>query len=129
MKNFAKIVEPLYRLDGGRPPKRHNTPPFLWTDCCQEAFECLIDCLTSPPILGYRNFQLPFTVHVNAGSTGLGTALYQTQKGIPTVIAYGSRMLSPTEKNYSAYRREFFALRWAVSENFETTCTASSSTC
>ena len=118
VKNFAKIADPLYHLVGGRPSKGRKTPPFLWTEPCQEAFESLINCLTSPPILGYPDFQLPFTVHVDASSTGLGAALYQTQKGVPTVIAYGSRTLSPAERNYSAYRREFLALKWAVSEKF-----------
>lgn len=118
VENFAKIAEPLYRLVGGRPPKGFKTPPFLWTERCQEAFECLISCLTSPPILGYPDFRLPFTVHVDASSTGLGAALYQTHNGMPTVIAYGSRTLSPAERNYSAYRREFLALKWAISEKF-----------
>ena len=118
VKNFAKIAEPLYHLVGGRSPKGRKTPPFLWTERCQEAFECLISCLTSPPILGYPDFQLPFTVHVDASSTGLGAALYQTQEGRPIVIAYGSRSLSPAERNYSAYRREFLALKWAVAEKF-----------
>ena len=88
--------------------------PFSGQERCQEAFECLIRCLTSPSILGYPDFQLPFTAHVHASRTGLGAALYQTQKGMPTVIAYGSMMLSPAERNYSAYRREFLALKWAV---------------
>ena len=75
VKNFAKIAEPLYHLVGGRPPRGRKKPPFLWTERCQEAFECLISCLTSPPILGYPDFQLPFTVHVDASSTGLRAAL------------------------------------------------------
>ena len=116
VKNFVKIAETLYHLVGGRPPRGRKTPRFLWTERCQEAFECLISCLTSPPILGYPDFQLPFTVHVDASSTGRGAA--QTQKGRPTVIAYGSRTLSPAERNYSAYRREFLALKWAVAEKF-----------
>ena len=95
VKNFAKIAEPLYHLAGGRPPRGRKTPPFLWTEHCQEAFECLISCLTSSSILGYPDFQLPFTVHVEASSTGLGAALCQTQKGRLTVIAYGSRTLPP----------------------------------
>ena len=70
------------------------------------------------PILGYSDFQLPFTVHVDASSTGLGATLYQTQKGQPTVIAYGSRTLSPAERNCSACRREFLDLKWAVDETF-----------
>ena len=51
MKNFAKIAEPLYHLVGGRPPGGRKTPPFSWTERCQEAFECLISCLTSPRYL------------------------------------------------------------------------------
>ena len=115
VENFGKIAEPLYRLVGGRPPKRRKTPPFLWTECCQEAFEHLINCLTSPPILGYPNFQLPYIVHVDASSTA---ALHQSQNGKPTVIAYGSRTLSSAERNYSAYRRKFLALKWTVTEKF-----------
>ena len=118
VKNFAKIAEPLYHLVGGQPPRGRKTPPFLWTERCQEAFECLISCLTSPPILGYPDFHLPFIVHVDASSTGQGATLYQTQKGRPTVIAYGSRILSPAARNYSAYRREFLTLKWAVAEKF-----------
>ena len=57
-------------------------------------------------------------MHVNASSTGLGAALYQTQKGRPTVIAYSSRTLFPAERNYSAYCREFLTLKWAVAEKF-----------
>ena len=120
MKNFAKVAEPLlYHLVAGRPPRGRKTPPFLWTERCQEAFECLISCLTSPPVLGYPDLQLPFTVHVDASSTGMGAALYQTQKGRLIVIAYGSRTLSLVEGNYSAYRREFLALKWAVAEKFQ----------
>lgn len=118
VENFAKIAEPLYRLVGGRLAKGRTAPAFLWTECCQKAFEHLINCLTSSPIPGYPDFRLLFVVHVDASSTGLGATLYQTQNGRPTVIAYGSRTLSSAERNYSAYRREFLALKWAVAEKF-----------
>ena len=107
VKNFAKIAEPLYHLVGGRPARGRKTPPFLWIEHCQEAFECL----TSPPLLGYSDFQLSFTVHVDASSTEMGAALYQTQKGRLTIIADGSRTLSPAKRNYSAYRALKFALK------------------
>ena len=45
--------------------------------------------------------------------------LYQQQEdGTFRVIAYASRSLSKTEKNYSAHKLEFLALKWVVMERF-----------
>lgn len=44
--------------------------------------------------------------------------LYQFQDGKERVIAYASRSLKPSEKNYPAHKLEFLALKWAVSEKF-----------
>jgi len=44
--------------------------------------------------------------------------LYQKQEGMDRVIAYASRTLSKPEKNYSIFKLEFLALKWAVTERF-----------
>ena len=45
--------------------------------------------------------------------------LYQTpDDGTPRVIAYASRSLSKTKKNYNAHKLEFLALKWSVTECF-----------
>lgn len=41
------------------------------------------------------------------------------QEGPKRVITYGSCTLNEAEKRYSAYRREFLALKWAVTEKFK----------
>ena len=41
----------------------------------------VIEKLTSPPILAYADYTLPFTVHVDASNDGLGAVLYQKQEG------------------------------------------------
>ena len=50
---------------------------------------------------------------------GWGAVLYQKQDdGTHRVIAYASRTLSKSEKNYDAHKLEFLALKWSVTERF-----------
>ena len=91
-----------------------------WTPACQTAFETLINKLSSPPVLVYPDFGSPFVLHTDASGEGIGAALYQIQDGQTRVIAYGRRTLNDAERKYSAYRRKFLALKWAVTEKFRT---------
>ena len=67
-------------------------------------------------MLGYANYNLPFELHTNASSKGLGTVLYQKQNDKLRVIRYASRGLKRSEKKYPAAKFEFLALKWAVTE-------------
>ena len=56
---------------------------------------------------------------MDACNLGLGAILYQTNEdGLNTIIAYTSRTLSKSERNYPAYKLEFLALKWAVTDQF-----------
>ena len=70
--------------------------------------------------MAFPQYDKPFVVHVDACEYFLGTALYQRQDGKLRVIAYGSRTLTPAEKNYSLHsgKLEFQALKWSVTEFF-----------
>ena len=72
----------------------------------------------STPILAYPDYQLPFTLHTDSSTDGLGAVLYQKQDGKQRVIAYASRSVSKAESNYPAHKLEFLALKWAVCEKF-----------
>ena len=61
---------------------------------------------------------MPFILHTNSSSEGLGAVLYQKQEGKLGVIAYASRSVSKTESNYPAHKLEFPALKWVVCEKF-----------
>lgn len=104
------------QTSGGVP----SNTPIDWTDTHQSTLEQLIDCLVRPPVLGFPEFSQPFILHADALNQGLGAVLYQSQGGKLHVIAYGSRTLTATKKNYNLHsgKLEFLALKWAITEKF-----------
>ena len=92
--------------------------PVKWEEVHSKAFDSLIECLVSPPVMGYPDFEKPFVPHTDASQEGLGTVLYQKQDRHMRVIGYASRTLSPAERNYhlNSGKLEFLALKWVVTE-------------
>jgi hypothetical protein len=91
---------------------------WKWTETEEEIFNRLKEILSTSPILAYPDFDLPFELHTDASSKALGAILYQVQDNKKSVISYASRALSKSEQNYSAFKLEFLALKWAVTEKF-----------
>ena len=99
--------------------KRTAKKTFVeWTEAADFAFEHLKKLCTSTPILAYPDYKLPFVLHTDSSSEGLGAVLYQKQEGKLRVIAYASRCVSKSESHYPAHKLEFLALKWAVCEKF-----------
>ena len=118
VNGYAAIARPLNDLLVGHPTNPEakmkasvRPTPFIWGDEQQRSFDTIIDRLISPLVLGYANYQLPFSLHMDASGTGLGAALYKRHDGDNRVIAYASRSLKPAEKNYPAHKLEFLALK------------------
>lgn len=125
VKNYSKIVQPLNALLIGhstnksfKQSKSKQKSSWIWGESQQTAFENVKQKLTEPPILAYADYSLPFILHTDASSVGLGAVLYQKQNGVERVIAYASRGLRPSERNYPAHKLEFLALKWAVCDKF-----------
>ena len=142
IRDFARIAKPLYQLLEGS----HQSSPTALNKQKKnvkqrirkkkvnhlfqhkplsglknlKALETLLDCLTSPPVLAFLDFELRFLLNTDASADGLGAVLYQQQHGKLRIVALGSRLLSPSEKNYYLHsgKLEFLALKWAVTEKF-----------
>ena len=98
--------------------KRTAKKTFIeWTEA-DSVFEHLKKLCTSTPIWAYPDYQLPFVLHTDSSSEGLGAVLYQRQEGKLRVIAYAPRSVSKSESHYPAHKLEFLALRWAMCEKF-----------
>ena len=134
--NFSSIASPLYELLTGqekssksnihlRMTKKTNgqlpsTTKIELKSEHQTVLEELIRHITSPPIMAYPNFNLPYIVHTDASEKGLGAVLYQQQGDQMRVISYASRTLTQSEKNYHMHsgKLEFLALKWAITDQF-----------
>lgn len=107
VKNFANIARPLTEL-------LKKDVPFHWGTDQATAFGTLTTILTSPPILAHFDPSAPTEVRTDACGHGIGAVLAQRQQGQDRVIAYASRLLSPSECKFSITERECLALVWAV---------------
>eukprot|EP00731_Ephydatia_muelleri_P006029 Em0003g277a len=104
IQGFAEVAKPLHRLT-------EHAVNFSWTAECQEAFENLRSRLTRAPILAFPDYTLPFILNTDASDLGIGAVLSQVSSlGQEQVVAYGSRLLSKAERNYSVTRRELLAV-------------------
>jgi hypothetical protein len=122
IQDFSKITRPLNDLLPPTKAKKGQKKPlkeWKWTDTEEDIFTNLKEILSTPPVLAYPDFNLPFEVHTDASGKGLGAVLYQQHHdNTKHVIAYASRSLSKSESNYAAFKLEFLALKWAVTEKF-----------
>ena len=128
IKNFADIAHPLIELTKKKKDKgNHNsqakkpitkqvagTDIFTWGNAEQTSFEKLRECLITPPIVAFPDFDKEFLIFTDASNYGIGAVLSQIQGEKEVVIAYSSRHLNTAERNYSAIEREALAIVYGV---------------
>jgi len=103
VKDFAAIAEPLSRLT-------RKGVPFHWTDETQLAFEQLKKALQEVETLAYPHPDLPCILDTDASDVAVGAALSQVVGGVERPIAFFSRVLNSTQRNYCPTRRELLAV-------------------
>ena len=107
VRSFAQHAAPLTHLTG-------KDVPFKWGADCQGAFEFLREALCAEPIVSHPDFTKPFTLYTDASQLAVGAVLSQVRDGVEKVVAYASRSLTATERRWSTYDRELWAIVWAV---------------
>ncbi|KAL0172961.1 hypothetical protein M9458_033272 [Cirrhinus mrigala] len=107
IKNYSQVVSPLTSLLKNKPKK------LTWPETADQAFLLLKQLFTQAPILIHPNPDLPFTVEVDASSTGVGAVLSQQPENHPCAF---SRKFNPAEANYDIGNRELLAVKLALEE-------------
>ena len=132
--NFSSMVKPLNDLTVGYVPSKRGKAnskkrgvsvlqlssdiSHLWSEKQEKAFEDVKHVLTSDLVLGLADKSKMFYLHCDASGIGIGAVLYQEIDGKMKVISYASRGLNKSEQNYPAHKREFLALKWAMTDKF-----------
>ncbi|KAL0200273.1 hypothetical protein M9458_003460, partial [Cirrhinus mrigala] len=111
IKDYSTITAPLTSL------LRGNPKTISWNPSAHEAFLHLKKIFSTAPLLHHPDPELPFTVEVDASTTGAGAVLSQAV-GEPPLhpCAAFSRKLSPAEQNYDVGNRELLTIKLALEE-------------
>jgi RNase H-like domain found in reverse transcriptase/Reverse transcriptase (RNA-dependent DNA polymerase) len=84
---------------------------FEWTEECTMVLNKLIKIVTSDPVLHRPNYNLPFTLEVDASQYATGAILYQpNDKGRLCPVGYHSHTLNSAERGYDVLDRELLAI-------------------
>ena len=118
IKNFSCITRPLDDLTSCENSKLKNHPITLMPTAL-EAFETLKKKCMTAPVLAFADLEKPFVLETDVSGIGLGAVLLQEQEdGKLHPVAYASRALHGSEKNYHSSKLEFLSLKWAITEQF-----------
>lgn len=126
---YSAIAKPLYNLLKGekRKGKLHGNKLSNrrlcvsdWMPEQEQAFDDLKASLVHSVVLAHPDFTRPFMLSTDASLDGIGAVLSQVQEGEARArpIAFASKSLSRSQKNYPAHRLEFLALKWSVCDKF-----------
>ena len=107
IRDFAKISSSLHAL-------LEKDAAFVWLPKHQDAFDKLRLTFCTAPVLAFPDFAKPFVLDTDACTSGLGAVLSQVgNDGLEHPVAYISRSLTKSERNYNITRLELLAVVWA----------------
>ena len=107
--HFSEIAKPLIKLT-------EKDRAFTWSEEQEQAFSTLKTSLIESPVLSHPKSEGQFVLDTDASNEGIGAVLSQIQDGEERVIAFGSKTLSKTEKNYCITRKELWAVVYFVTQ-------------
>jgi len=102
IKDFSHIVVPLNQLKGKE--------EWKWTEKEQNTFKELKQKVTTQPVLVLLRRKGKFRVEVDASGHTIKGVLSQEQEGKWKLVAFLSRTILSTERNYEIYDKELLAI-------------------
>lgn len=111
-RGIAPIISPLYEMLQGK------SNDLEWSDTTSLAFEAAKQALADRTILNFYQSNAPLSLQTDASGNAVGAVLQQTVNNTLQPLAYFSKALDKTQRNYSTFDRELLAVYLAI-KHFE----------
>ena len=108
ISNYSTITHPLNELlkDGVE---------WKWSEDQERAFKQLKDKLSSAPVLMHFSEKLPLKLDTDASQYGVGAVIsHVLPSGEERPIAYASRTLTKSERNYAQIEKEALSIIFGI---------------
>ena len=107
IRSLSSILQPLIQL----------LQEYEWSPRCEEAFKKAKNSLSSSNVLVHYDPSLPVILESDASQYGIGAVIFHRfPNGDERPIAYASRSLNSSEKNYSQIEKEGLAIIFGVTK-------------
>lgn len=104
IQNLSSKMYPLYQL-------LQKDVKFVWNKECKDSFEVIKQEIVKNVVLSHFNPKLPIVLTCDASNYGIGSILsHILPNGEEKPIAFCSRTLTKSEKNYSVIDKEALAI-------------------
>ena len=111
--NLSTLLHPLHNL-------LKANQPWKWSAECQQVFQKVKHCLTQAPVLVHHNPDLPLVLAADASAYGLGAVIsHRWADGTEKPIAFASRTLNSSERNYPQVEKEALGLVFGIKKYHE----------
>jgi hypothetical protein len=104
IENFSGVARPITDLT------RNKGLDFYWRPLQVVAFQQLKDSFTSIPILKYFDPALEVIIETDTSNFPISCILFQKHQGQLHSVAFHSRKMEPSKKNYDIHEKELLAV-------------------
>ena len=108
VKDYSKIAKPMTQLTGN--------DTWKWETEQQTAFDTLKETITTAPCLQIPEDEGQFRVEADTSEGAVGAVISQQIEDKWHPVAFHSKVLSPTERNYEIYDKEMLTIMEALAK-------------